>query len=317
MSGAEAMLKILDTFSGIGGFSLAAAWTGGIETVAFCEIEPFCRQVLNKHWPEVPIHTDIKELNGRDLVQQHGAIDIICGGPPCQPASCAGLRRGTDDDRWLWPEAIRLVREIHPRWCVFENPTGILTLDGGLAFEHLLLEMENEGYAVQPVIIPAGGAGAPHLRYRIWIIANAGGERCNRQPVRLQPGQSRQEGFEAARSGKGLADANHGERGGKSSEPVCIGGKSSGELGGRGDDVSYAGCPRLEERQGQERQRPYSAITGSAWWATEPAVGRVANGIPHRVDRIRGLGNAIVPQAVYPIFQAIVEIERKERSVAP
>jgi DNA (cytosine-5)-methyltransferase 1 len=271
---------MLDLFSGIGGFSLAASWAGGIETVAFCEIEPYCQKVLKKHWPDVPIFEDITKLRGEDV----GAVELICGGPPCQPASCAGMRRGAEDDRWLWPEAIRLVREIHPRWCVFENPTGILTLDGGVAFEHLLLELEAEGYEVQPVIIPACAVGAPHRRDRVWIVAYSQGRDDRRIPGKIQKQDEQQ----------------------TKKRPQTW----SAELGGASQTVTDTPSilpQRLRDRQGQEQ--PWRG----SWWSIEPNVGRVAYGIPSRVDRLRGLGNAIVPQVAQEIFKAIVDIEARRR----
>jgi DNA (cytosine-5)-methyltransferase 1 len=166
------MLKMLDLFSGIGGFPLAADWTGGIETVAFCEIEPFCQNVLKKHWPDVPIFSDIKELKGERIE----SVDIISGGFPCQPFSVAGKRRSQGDDRHLWPEMFRVIQECKPTWVIGENVTGLIEL----ALEDCFVDLEAEGYEVQPLIIPACAVNAPHRRDRVWIIAYATQERLQR-----------------------------------------------------------------------------------------------------------------------------------------
>lgn len=256
------MLKMLDLFSGIGGFSLAASWTGGIETVAFCEIEPFCQKVLKKHWPDVPIYPDIKQLKGEDI----GSVDIVCGGFPCQPFSCAGKQRGKEDDRYLWPEMFRVIQETNPTWVIGENVTGLIDL----ALEDCFSDLEGQGYEVQPLIIPACAIGAPHRRDRVWIVAHS---RERGLPFREKAEIT---GF------------------GGSSEHVC---NPSGK--------------RFQNRRTIAMGRPQSFPESqrSDWWAAEPNVGRVANGIPHRVDRLKALGNAIVPQVVYPILQGIVDIE--------
>ena len=161
-------LKHLDLFSGIGGFALAAQWAG-IETVAFCEIDDFACQVLNKNFPGVPVHRDIRELDG----SLYAGIDLITGGYPCQPFSAAGKRRGTEDDRHLWPEMRRVIAQAKPAWVVCENVTGHVTM----GLDEVLADLENEGYATQSFIIPACAKNAQHRRDRVWIVANSTGER--------------------------------------------------------------------------------------------------------------------------------------------
>jgi len=165
-------LKVLDLFSGIGGFSLGLERTGGFETVAFCEIDPFCRKVLRKHWPDVQIFEDVRELTG----EQVGSIDVVAGGYPCQPFSHAGRRQGADDDRHLWPEAKRIVATVRPDWCLFENVAGHITM----GLDEVLSDLEGEGYTCWPVVIPACAVGAPHRRDRVWVMANAKGQRLQR-----------------------------------------------------------------------------------------------------------------------------------------
>jgi len=157
-------LKHLDLFSGIGGFALAAQWAG-IETVAFCEIDDFACKVLNKNFPGVPVHRDIRELDG----SLYAGIDLITGGYPCQPFSTAGKRRGADDPRHLWPEMFRVIQQARPAWVVCENVAGHISM----GLDAVLSDMESIGYAGQAVVIPACAKDAPHERKRVWIIFNA------------------------------------------------------------------------------------------------------------------------------------------------
>lgn len=158
MSESKPKLKVLDLFSGIriGGFSLGLERTGGFETVAFCEIEKFPRQILAKHWPDVPCFPDIRELKGSDI----GAVDVICGGYPCQPFSAAGKRLGAEDDRHLWPEYRRLVEELRPTWVIGENVAGHVSM----GLDNVLSDLEALGYATRTFIIPACAVGAFHRR---------------------------------------------------------------------------------------------------------------------------------------------------------
>lgn len=239
-------MKHLDLFSGIGGFALAARWAG-INTVAFCEIEPFAQKVLKKNFPGIPIFSDICKLKRSDI---HESVDIITGGFPCQPFSIAGKKRGTDDNRDLWPEMFRIIKEFKPTWVVGENVANFV----GMAFNRTKTDLESEGYEVQPLIIPACGVNAPHKRDRVWIVAYT-----NRKGFqRFQQPDTR-----AVQSGK------------EKSFPI------------RGFNYDYEmGLPNI------------------------PKNIRMDDGIPNRMDRIRGLGNAIVPQVVYQIMRGIsLEIE--------
>ncbi len=160
-------MRHLDLFSGIGGFALAARWAG-LETVAFCECDPFCQQVLRKHWPTTTIHDDVRNVDGRD----YRGIELITGGYPCQPFSIAGERRGTSDDRHLWPEMRRIISDARPTWVVAENVLGHVSM----GLDEVLHDLEAEGYAARAVVIPACAADAPHQRDRLWILAYATGE---------------------------------------------------------------------------------------------------------------------------------------------
>jgi DNA (cytosine-5)-methyltransferase 1 len=164
------VMRLLDLFSGIGGFSYAAEkLVGGYETVAFCEQDEFCQQVLRKHWKDVPIYDDVRTIDATGL----GTIDIVAGGFPCQAVSQAGLQKATEDDRWLWDEMLRIIQDCKPRWVIGENVVGLININQGILFEQVQTDLEKEGYSVQSVVIPAASKNAPHRRDRVWIIAHS------------------------------------------------------------------------------------------------------------------------------------------------
>lgn len=154
-------------FSGCGGFDLAAEIVGW-SNIFHCERDPFCQTILKHYWPHAKTFADIKAFNGKPY---KGKIDIITGGFPCQPLSAAGKRRGTEDDRYLWPEMLRVIREIQPRWIVGENVQGIITWNDGMVFEQVHIDLEKSGYEVESFLLPASGINAPHRRYRTWFVA--------------------------------------------------------------------------------------------------------------------------------------------------
>jgi DNA (cytosine-5)-methyltransferase 1 len=163
------LVRHLDLFSGIGGFALAAQWVGGIETVAFCEIDPWARRVLNKNFPNVPINGDVKTLNPQD----YGRIDLITGGYPCQPFSVAGQRKGANDDRHLWPQVFRILQQARPRWMLCENVAGHIDL----GLDEVLSDLASASYSAEAIVVPACALNAIHRRDRVWIIAHADSER--------------------------------------------------------------------------------------------------------------------------------------------
>lgn len=244
----------IDLFSGIGGFALAAEWSG-FETVAFCEIDQYCQKVLTKHWPNVPIYNDVRKLN-RDQLERDGIptteLGILTGGFPCQPFSIAGKQEGRKDQRCLWSEMLRLVSELHPTWVLGENVLGIVNLDDQL--DRCLSDLEGQGYTTQAFIIPALAVGAPHRRDRVWIIANSVSARGE---VRISGPEHRQE-----RDTKEFVNGDHRQ-------------------------------PRWE---------------GESYWSTLANICRVVDGIPSRVDRLRGLGNAVVPQIPYQLMSIIKQL---------
>jgi DNA (cytosine-5)-methyltransferase 1 len=165
-------LKLLDLFSGIGGFSLGLESTGFFETIGFVEKDKFCQKVLKKHWSNINIEEDIRNVKG-----ERYAAEVITGGFPCQPFSVAGKRKSTADDRYLWDEMLRVIRETKPRWVIGENVEGIVNINEGMVLRQVLNDLENEGFQSQCIIIPASGIGAWHQRKRIWIVANSNSNR--------------------------------------------------------------------------------------------------------------------------------------------
>jgi DNA (cytosine-5)-methyltransferase 1 len=230
-------MNILDLFSGIGGFSLGLE-RAGMRTVAFCEIDPHARKVLNKHWPDVPVFTDVSTLSKGDLSEQ---IDVLAGGFPCQDISTAGLGAGLSGSRsGLWFQYHRLIKEIQPRYAIIENVSALRSR----GLDQVLWSLFEIGYDAEWHCIPAAAIGAPHQRDRVWIVA--------------YPHSAHSEGRRL----------------------------SSG---------TYA---------------QYANTVSAGWWETEPAVGRVANGLPGQAHRLKQLGNAVVPQIPELIGRAIMEYER-------
>ena len=236
-------MRVLDLFSGIGGFSLGLE-RSGMETVAFCEVDARARKVLKKHWPEVPIYEDVQILTG-DRLRADGIIpDVIVGGFPCQDISLAGYGAGLEGERsGLWWHFHRLIKEIKPKWVIIENVSALR--HRGL--DQVLRSLFEIGYDAEWHCIPASAIGAPHRRDRIWIVA---------YPI-----------------GEGLQ-----------------------------------GIERLWQTRTQEQPERYLAECGG--WGSEPAVGRVAHGVPNRMDRLKQLGNSVVPQIPEMIGKKILEFEK-------
>lgn len=271
-------LRLLDLFSGIGGFSLGLERTGGFETVAFCEYAEFPRKVLAKHWPNIPIYPDVRELTAERLhADGLGRIDIICGGYPCQPFSYAGKREGAEDDRHLWPEMRRLVETLRPAWVIGENVAGHITM----GLDDVLADLDACGYAAQTFVIPACAVDARHRRDRLWLVAH-----------RDNAGQS-------ASEGRGQDDWNQSrDHAGRRSEALA----DTISKRGRGWDGEWQHAVHADTCG-----ETLGAGTDGNWWAVEPELGRVAHGVPQRVDRLKALGNAVVPQIPELIGRAILK----------
>lgn len=289
-------------FTGIGGFDLAAEWVGW-ENVFQVEIDEKCQRLLEQNFPNVKRFRNIKDFDGTKF---RGAIDILSGGPPCQPASQAGKRKGEADDRWLWPETIRVFGDVRPTVGVFENPDDLLTLDNGEPFERICNSLENFGYKVETYGIPAACVGAWHERNRIWIVAYSNNIHDKRK---LDNGRAEREA-----TGNKKAHNREGE--------TLDGQRLWIESGSETSIIpnSYtSGLSQSAQRKFtgifKENGTPARSMPGGThaeswrYWEIEPGVGRMVHGLPNRVDRIKGLGNAIVPQVAYQIFKAIEQCE--------
>jgi len=274
-------LKVLDLFSGIGGFSLGLERTGGFETVAFCEIDPFCRRVLAKHWPTVRQYDDVRTLTAEQLAADGIAADVICGGFPCQDISPAGRRVGIDGERsGLWTEFARIIGEVRPRYVVVENVSDLLSgpeQQPGGWFGRVLGDLAAVGFDAEWHCIQAAAVDAPHGRDRVWIVAYPNGGRVHSIGADAGDGRSVQaEGLE-----RQLRRGNRGE-----------------------SALAYAnGFPVVGAAIARQERHP---------WAAEPSVGRVADGVPRSVvqPQLKGLGNAVVPQIPEIIGHAILESMR-------
>lgn len=277
----------LDLFSGIGGFALAAKWNG-FRTVAFCDCEPYAQAVLKKHWPDVHVHGDIREVRG----ELYAGVTLLTGGFPCQPFSVAGKQRGKTDDRYLWPEMLRVIREARPTWIVGENVAGIVNM----ALDQVHADLEAEGYEVESIIVPACAVDAPHRRDRVWIVAHAEGGKRGRLQDKSRT-QGAQSSDQLLRNPSGLS--------GKLRSKNVADSKSVGIQGQRPGGIEKPhshGCSAISMRESKGSKQ--------AQWLPEPNVDRVVDGLPNRVGRIRGLGNAIVPQVAAEIIRCIVEVSK-------
>ena len=365
------MLKLLDLFSGIGGFSLGMEATKRISTVAFCEKDEYCRKVLKKHWSNTQRYIDIRDIDGTKI-----SADIISGGFPCQPFSVAGKRKGTEDDRYLWDEMLRIITEVKPRWVVGENVQGIININNGLVLRQVQTDLEAQGFQVQCFLIPASGIGAWHKRNRVWIIANSN--------PRLSIGENKEiqtRGNTIDSSSKDVSNSNSRLRRGRGTEQESganeIWGfyptqeeqteqhirskavgcdalprkdvpntkifgsderkfrnskKESGEERevrskvGRNDSTNVSnsnvkGSQRHKLQHYMEDGKESSTNNGKrsieeqqTWWQTQSSLCGVPNGISYeldkgRVNRIKALGNAIVPQIAFEIGKAILAAE--------
>jgi DNA (cytosine-5)-methyltransferase 1 len=309
-------MKVLDLFSGIGGFSLGLEWAG-METIAMCEKDKFCRQVLAKHWPDITIHEDIRKLDGREY---KNAVDVVCGGFPCQPFSVAGKQLGKEDDRHLWPEMLRVIKESAPTWVIGENVSGFVSM----ALDDVCLDLEAEGYEVQSFIIPACAVEAHHRRDRCWIVAYSDENDRRRRGSTLS--QERHTRMEHRSGGQGqpiegsaevMANANElrlEEHGHREPENARQGSESladSNDTRAQGSEKSRSHGEIGKEPNDQHLERcgrssiELSNTQGQTFWLPEPNVGRVAHGVPNRVDRIKSLGNAVVPQLVQRIGELV------------
>lgn len=283
------MLNTLDLFAGIGGFSLGLERTGGFRTVAFCEIDKKAQKVLNKHWPDVPVFEDVSALTKEKLDEQGISVDVITGGFPCQDISLAGKGAGLEGERsGLWFQFHRLIKEIQPKYAIIENVSALRSR----GLDQVLWSLAEIGYDAEWHCIPAAAVGAPHRRDRVWIVANAKG---SKRDERLY-------GVSFAEDSEGWV---RGEAGTSSS--LVANASSKGLEGQRTREIGSRQKESVPSRSGCVVR----SIHEFKQWQTEPDVGRVANGVPNRVDRLKQLGNAVVPQIPQLLGEAILAWERQ------
>jgi DNA (cytosine-5)-methyltransferase 1 len=329
-------------FSGVGGFDLAATWMEW-DNVFNCERDRFCRRVLKHYWPETKSYEDVREFKAAEY---RGQIDVLSGGFPCQPFSQAGKRKGTADDRYLWPQMCRIVREIQPNWVVGENVFGLLNWNGGMVFRQVLIDLEAEGYEVWPYVLPAAGVGAPHRRDRIFFVAHALGQPGQSDAVRQwrEPGQgwrSLWREFIAAGKGRTVADTQGiddrgdgramGSKATEGKEEIRPQPARESESMDDGKPVADADSEqRLEGRLHETRSekatgfpRPCDAWDMGNTWQDFPTQSPICcpdDGLPRELDGIsfsawrkeslKAYGNAIVPKVALQIFRVIEWMEQ-------
>lgn len=324
-------------FSGIGGFDLAAEWMGW-ENVFHCEYDPFCQKILKHHFPNSKLYEDIKTFKA---TKYRGRIDILTGGFPCQPFSTSGKRRGTEDERNLWGEMLRIIQEVSPRYVVGENVRGLLNWSGGVQFEQVCADLETEGYDVTPYLLPACGKNAPHRRDRIWFVAQNTDKNGRRSNKRKEESNVRRFGNIVAGNNVGLS-TNDAEVRTTSNTNITSTGTdvrgmsgSSEEIRGRKEsfvsrplcsdgDASDTTCVRRGEDVGGSNRKSDEFIEngkGTNWqnFPTQPPICGGDDGLPKELDgitfskwrkeSIKAYGNAIVPAVVFEIFKAIQKME--------
>jgi len=367
------MLKVLDLFSGIGGFSLGLKSTGHFETVAFCEKDQFCQKVLKKHWSNIPIIDDVRRINGKEI-----KADVVVGGFPCQSISIAGKQKGKDDDRYLFPEMLRVIKEVKPRWIIGENVQNLINISNGTILKDIVKGLENENFEVQCFSISASSQGAWHKRERVWIVANSNdrlsigenkeiqtrGNSINNgsstnvpnskskwsrecreldKKKRLEESKSTQsdcicsdvpnsecnehQHTPTRQSGAGEVWGFYSEKEKQTSHDLWSKTTRCNDTSGKQKNLSDSECKGLEglsqhsstiskqdkglqsrneNSRGEERQK--------TWWQTQSNLCGVPDGVSYELDkdranRIKALGNSIVPQIVRELGLAIIEAE--------
>ena len=282
-------MRVGSLFSGIGGLDLGLE-RAGMEIVWQVEVNEWCRRVLERHWPDVGRFSDVRELTRKQLAP----VDVICGGFPCQPVSHAGRRAGESDSRWLWPEFHRIICEVKPRWVLVENVPGLRSVDDGRLFGGILRDLAEAGYDAVWFDLSAADVGAPHLRYRVFIVAYTDDERPQGRERRVLQERPRKL---SVGSGSALVANTQGIAGQDGQAEA----QRQGRLAGSSDTNADSESPF----------RPPITREECHPWTVEPDVGRVATRISSRVDRLRGLGNAVVPQVAEVIGRWIMEVARE------
>lgn len=319
-------MRVLSLFSGggLGDFGLELA---GMEIVGQVEIDEYCQKILNLRWPNVPKWKDIREVRGKEVVGRCGSVDLVSGGFPCQPFSVAGRKKGKDDERNMWPEMFRIIREVKPAWVFAENVRGIVKP----YLDTVLADLESVGYATLPLLIPDSAVGAPHRRERLWIIANAKGIRgkgriCQSRQGRHEFGTNGEDG-QTSDVGNVESDEQRRQRrqrkaSGKQSESVRGSSPRSGHemANAKRNAKRTAFGARIYEGPNEKQDhwnfvRSHSRDGSKAFgrfWETEPGMGRVVDECANRVDRLKVLGNGQVVQVVEWIGKIIMQFSEEE-----
>ena len=319
-------LNVLDLFSGIGGFSVGLEATGKFKTIGFCEQDKFCQKVLQKHWQGTEIYEDIRNIDGTKI-----KADVITGGFPCQPFSTAGKRKGTEDDRYLFPEMLRIIKETQARWVVGENVQGIVNMSEGKVLQGIHNDLETIGYEVQSFIIPASSQGAWHKRNRVWIVA-----------ANTNSGLSIRENEEIQTRGNTITNGSSSnvtdtdklrtqvQTQGKHTSIKMFGSSSKKRSIKKISNTKRKGLERLNQhsssisQQDQRLQFRNESSRGEkrqkTWWQTQSELCGVPDGVqyelyPDRANRIKALGNSIVPQIVTEIGNAIIAAEKEMNGI--
>jgi DNA (cytosine-5)-methyltransferase 1 len=294
-------------FSGIGGFDLAAEWMGW-NNEFHCEWMPFPRKVLNHYWPNSISYEDITKT---DFTIHRGSIDILTGGFPCQPYSSAGKRLGKEDERHLWPHMLRAISEINPTYVLGENVRGLTNWNGGVVFEEVCTDLENQGYEVQPILLPACAVGAPHRRDRVWFVATNSDSILQHECECDNEEQSSERGINA------FNDINENVRQGNTANT-----NSNGLEGRISSDIN-----RKKQGEGEYDEKCLSVYGHGIQFERFPTQSPICSGddgLPTELDgitfskwrqeSIKGYGNAIVPQVAYEIFKVIAEMDAREKA---
>jgi DNA (cytosine-5)-methyltransferase 1 len=330
------MLKVLDLFSGIGGFSLGLESTGHFETIAFCEKDQFCQKVLKKHWSNIPIIDDVRRINGEEI-----KADVVVGGFPCQSISIAGKQKGKDDDRFLFPEMLRVIKEVKPRWIIGENVQNLINISNGTILREIVEGLENEGFEVQCFSISASSQGAWHKRERIWIIAsdskiirsrksrninqkerleksNSTQPNCsnetftNSKCLGFSKGSKKSEKFKREETSNKFNNCNKGSQFRSTSYQMELSNTKS--IRSQGYELQH----NLENGQELTKQLcKTDTQKQQTWWQTQSELCGIPDGIQYgldkdRANRIKALGNSIVPQIARELGKAIIAAENEE-----
>jgi len=327
-------LNVLDLFSGIGGFSVGLEATGKFKTIGFCEQDKFCQKVLRKHWNDVPIYEDIKKLDARKI-----NADVVVGGFPCQSISIAGKQKGKDDDRFLFPQMLRVIKEVKPKWIIGENVQNLLNISNGEILQGIHNDLEACGYEVQTFSISASSQGAWHKRARVWIVASNTNSRLS--IGENEKIQTRGDTFDNGSS----ADVSDSKCNKRQDTSTRQGGASkirgiysqekkqtSHDLWGKtsrcnaplGKQKNVTDTDKFGTQIQTQREHTSIKMLGStskeSWWKTQSKLCGVPDGVqyelyPNRANRIKALGNSIVPQIVTEIGKAIIAAEKEMNGI--